>query len=510
VTGPVNPRKLPCGRFAPAWFPGKHRRGVVLVWVAIFIFVLVAIVGLSLDWGKLAFNVHQLQNAADAGALAGAQLVKFDIVGARERAIALAFQNRAENRAVSVADNPSNAVDGELVVGRWIRQERRFIETLLAPNAVKVVATRRGQRSDAPPLSLLFGPMFGINETGAGRPAIGWAQGSTGAGIICLATDPNQYRRYGWPENGGSGAVPAGGGKVDLSGYDLETGRPIVGDWQVNSRSVDNAKPSFNVEGSKLELEIGELNTGGTTDPDADDAGAWSTLYAPGTDPFSVNPYSLPVEDPLKDIVPPDIAAMPKGKEGEKEYGVNDTITGGTHILSPGYYPGGIQMTGGDITLLPGVYAFGGGTAKNNGPGLVVGGGTLRGNGVMLYITGDPDGSKTTVKTEYGRIDIGGNATLNIVSRGDAMTPKQVEGEMGVALWQDRANISYTKIIGGGNCDVTGTIYCGYNAVELGGTFDQMGNQVIAGALALAGNINLHIAYDGRNRIRASRSILVE
>ncbi len=56
----------------------RERKGIALVWAVLVLFVMLGIVGLSLDWGKLSLNVHQLQIAADAAALAGAQVVKFD------------------------------------------------------------------------------------------------------------------------------------------------------------------------------------------------------------------------------------------------------------------------------------------------------------------------------------------------------------------------------------------------------------------------------------------------
>jgi len=487
----------------------RTQRGIALIWAALVILVMIGIVGLSLDWGKLALNVHQLHNAADAGALAGALIVKFTPPAqTRQMAITLAHENDAERLPVSVADNVPNDPNGEVVIGRWIRQMREFIPTLISPNAVKVRGNRPGQSGD-PPLALLFGPVFNVQTVNASRYAIAMSIGSTGAGIICLAADPSSLP--GWTSKG-AGAVPVGGTIIDLSGIDPLTGAPIVGDWQVNATSDRDPWTSFRLDGTKATLNIGELNACGTTNPPADDAGAWETLYDPAGEAFSVNPYARPVGDPLLGLIPPDISTMPAGTDTTgKVYGVGNTISGGTLTLNPGYYPGGIQMSGGDITLNPGVYAFGGSTKKNNGPGFVIGGGTIRGDGVMLYITGDPDGAKTGVKTEYGRLDIGGNAELNAIrSRGDAMTPPQINGELGVAIWQDRANTSYARIIGGGNCRIIGTIYCGYNALEIGGNFDQMGNQVIAGALALNGTVDLGIAYDGRNQIRAFSSILVE
>jgi hypothetical protein len=58
--------------------------------------------------------------------------------------------------------------------------------------------------------------------------------------------------------------------------------------------------------------------------------------------------------------------------------------------------------------------------------------------------------------------------------------------------------------------DIVGTIYCGYNPMEIGGDSNQMGNQLIVGALNLHGNSPIRIAYDGRNGLQAFMSILVE
>jgi Flp pilus assembly protein TadG len=50
-------------------------RGSILIWVALFVLVMVAFVALGVDGAKLMATRTQLQNAADAGALAGASAV---------------------------------------------------------------------------------------------------------------------------------------------------------------------------------------------------------------------------------------------------------------------------------------------------------------------------------------------------------------------------------------------------------------------------------------------------
>ena len=500
----------------------RNQRGIALIWAALVIFVMIGIVGLSLDWGKLALNVHQLHNAADAGALAGAQIVKFvPPAQTRQMAITVAHENNAEQLPVSVADNVPNDPNGEVVIGRWIRQTREFVPTLLGPNAVKVRGNRPGQSGD-PPLALLFGPVFNVQTVNASRYAIAWSRASTGAGIICLAARPELYGTdksidpsLRW-NNGPVGFLDNGGCDIDISWTDPLTGETIYGDVQVNSTSkATNPKAALAKTGTSGDLYVGEINVVGTTYPDGD-SGDWANMYGDPDLPFSVNPDSPRIEDPLAALNnnPPNISTMPVGTDTTGKVYASETIKGGTLTLTPGYYAGGIDMSTGSITLNPGVYAFGGGDGKGGKPaGLVVGGGSVMGTeGVEIYITGDPDGSKTGTKTVYGRVDIGGSAHVELTSRGDVSPTDNVgvEGEDGVVLWQDKNDHNQASIIGTSDSWLRGTIYFPDNPAQVGGGTSQLGSQIICGALQINGNIDLGIAYDGRNRIISYRSVLVE
>jgi plastocyanin len=55
--------------------PRSSLRGSVLVWLALMIFVLLGFVGLGVDIGKAVATMAQLQNAADAAALAAASAI---------------------------------------------------------------------------------------------------------------------------------------------------------------------------------------------------------------------------------------------------------------------------------------------------------------------------------------------------------------------------------------------------------------------------------------------------
>jgi len=75
-------------------------RGSILIWVALFILVMLAFVALGVDGAKLMATRTQLQNAADAGALAGASEVS-PLTGVIDqgRAVARARATAAKNKA---------------------------------------------------------------------------------------------------------------------------------------------------------------------------------------------------------------------------------------------------------------------------------------------------------------------------------------------------------------------------------------------------------------------------
>ena len=164
------------------------RRGIALIWVAIFIFLIIVLVGLSLDTGRVYLVGHQLQNAADAAALAGARVVKLDQSDARQRAMDIAFANKADGDGVLLRRNEANLVEGDIVIGRYYRGTKTFVLNTEAPNAIKVVA-RRTEESPGGNIALIFGPLFGVARSNIERTAIAITTGGTGAGLIALSPD---------------------------------------------------------------------------------------------------------------------------------------------------------------------------------------------------------------------------------------------------------------------------------------------------------------------------------
>ena len=482
-----------------------RRRGIAFIWVAIFLLLLILIVGLSLDTGKVLLAAHQVQNAADAAALAGAQVVKFDQTLARQRAMAIALENFVFGASVNLTDNPENLIDGDIVIGVYYRQRTdpttRFEPTIPGKfaNAVKVFA-RRIEGSIDGPISLTFGPVANVQTSNVARYAIAISSGTTGAGLICLAPDGIGLR--------------INGPTIDVNN----------GDVQVNSE-LDQKPWALDVEGNSWEMTADELNICGVADEGFD----WATV------PYPVNEGAQPIPDPLRDLPAPnytDETAFPVrgGPTGE----LNDTNTvvvsqGDPNVtLEPGYYPGGFSITGGNVTLKPGIYALGGGD-KQTPTGLNISGSpTFTARGVMFYITK----STPEMGEVYGKVDISGTPILVVTSpalNAEPPEPPASEyptwqdwdiyagegGDEGVSIFQDRTtplnDPKYdARIIGTSDFDLQGTLYFPQNSVELGGEGFQAGNQLMCWRARIHGSGVITVNYDGRNQIIGYSSYLVE
>jgi hypothetical protein len=506
---------------------------------------MIGFVGLGIDAGKVAWNLHQMHVAADAGALAGAQVVKYNQAWAILLAHDVAYKNFADQLPVDAATTPQTdplSGDEEIILGRWVRQELRFYPTLFGVNAVKVIAKRQqGLGARAPALDLLFGPVFGTDSVDAGRHAVAISDVSVGAGIICLAPYPD------W-NHAPTGLWIHGTGSVDLAGVHYETGEPMLGDVQVNavSTQTNGHKEAVVVNGTP-EINTLDLNVVGVSEPAGDDADGWASFYDPdATVPLSVFNEAPHMNDPLAAVQPPPLGAPQTTATIDDDYVVaNGALAAdGVYevVLSPGYYPGGINLDANLVDPLPdgttgattrvilqggpdSIYSLGGdGNGIYNKSGLIVQGGcsVVEANppvypngdpvpptpdasrGVMLYITGEPG------VTPYGSVELRGGGLLQLSPRGDWLSPRQVNGEMGISIWQDRNNTNDAIILGNADFALFGTLYFPSCHLELGGTGFQAGNQLLCASLDLHGTGDMLIAYDGRNFEASMQSFLVE
>ncbi len=191
----------------------ENNRGVVLVLVAILLFVLVGMAALAIDLGHLYMVRNELQNAADAGALAGAaDLYMIDPVtnvasvnpnanltawqaatanratakyaegGSYYRPVDIHFDPDDPNAAPAPNPNPGDLLKGDIQRGHWsfsltpkfsrndslaaFSEETLWNSTFdeLDKNTDLINAVQVTARRDANPASSFFARIFGMDQ----------------------------------------------------------------------------------------------------------------------------------------------------------------------------------------------------------------------------------------------------------------------------------------------------------------------------------------------------------
>lgn len=158
-----------------------QRQGAILVFAAIILFIVAAFLAMSVDWGYIAVSQSELQNAADAGALAGARQLP------NRTAVIAAAQLWASKNKVSKSTLSFNAAQ-DIELGTWNESNASFTvvpsNSSIVANAVRVKCNRLASRGNA--LTLFFGPMIGTNSSDISVSAIAQNKGGACGGIMAL------------------------------------------------------------------------------------------------------------------------------------------------------------------------------------------------------------------------------------------------------------------------------------------------------------------------------------
>jgi Flp pilus assembly protein TadG len=429
------------------------RQGMALIWVALAGMVFVVFLGLAADTARVYMARHQLQNAADAAALAGVYRVRNDPLGNGEPAAHDAAMRTASNNnvgggaavgggTVQLAANLANAANGDIVIGVYDFGSDSFSPGLASANAVQVTA-RRTAGSPGGSLPLLFAPviqLFGGGQAGTASNVSRTATAVIGgpsiqAGLILLnRDDPNT---------------------LDLRGTGSVDPRILVtgGGVQVNSDNPNgiNWAGSPTIDASGLFI--------GSNQPGA------AALVPNGV----VSPNAPPVPDPLGGLPPPTKPGPPQG---------NTSST-----LNPGYYTKNDFPKGGNgtITLTQGIYWIDGGIDSGRDIDATA--------GVLLYFN-------------TGSIVMRGNAALTIA-------PMDSGTYAGIAMYQARGNTATATIRGSETQASSGVFYFPSAQVVMWGTPMSACTQLIADKLDMRGTGQLTINYNGGNPILGHKIWLV-
>lgn len=500
----------------------KHlrHRGIGLVWTVLVIFALLLLVGLSIDTGKLCLVNHQLHNAADAAALAGAPWVKKEQDYARQRAYDFALKNKADGVDVKLNKNPNNLADGDIIIGKYgyFEETDQYLFVPFDPanptsvNALAVITSRdvdeREGHQATQQVPLIFGPLVDVialdlagNWQGKSGPyAIAITGGGAGAGLICLRDD-------------GTGLHAQGTGDLIVNNL---TGDPDNGAIQVNSADDEvsitlNGTPGIIAETVNVVAEgfsqVGDFDLYENTD-------VWLGQ------PRMPDPLWWLNEPAYKPTTNPDLTATMENDLGGIVVQNNDDPILDT-IIQPGYYSGGLTFKGGTaekpVRLAGGIYILDGAGLQVLANSYVVvdpAGGDANGNGIgeaFFYIAG------TNWEADGTACYVSGNAVLRA-------EPLTYEPYAGIILAQDDNNLNDAEITGTGDSIIEGTLYFPQErpadeqkkgngdgfALRLGGTGMGTGNQIIASSVYIFGTGDKIINYNGEYPSPIGKAWLVE
>lgn len=411
----------------------RSERGLGVVLVAILAVVLLGLVGLAVDGAHLQSGAQQLQDVADAAALAAARVLADEAAAGgaggafpatRQAALDVAAANRVAGAELVLDANAANAPDGDVVLGRWDRDAGTFTPDTDEPDAVRVVA-RRTDDSASGPVALLFGGLFGAAHGQLARGAVATTAAAPPARIHVL-----------------DGSAQ---GAFTLSGTALVD----VGSGAVQ---VDSSHACALKHNGTPNLLAGTVKVHG------------GACYAAGTISGTVTTGAPALGDPLSGILPT-TAAWNALKGGlPKPLGSNGKISS-TGTFDPGYYPKGLSVTSSTkATLRPGTYLFGTGFS-------LAGQSRVSGNGVTILLD---SGVKVTVV---------GGASL------DLRPPSSGTYEGLTMMFHRGTTAANACSIGGtGAFSFLGTLYCPSGGVSLGGTSaTQAFGQVVADTFSASG-----------------------
>jgi hypothetical protein len=304
------------------------RRGTIAVLVAVSLAVMLGVVAIALDGGLLLDNRRKVQAGADAAALAAA----IDL-----------FANYASYNGV---DSTGAAKASALATAAANGFNNDGVTSIVTVNIPPTSGHFAGQAGYAEVIIQYnqkrnFSSIFGSGDLPVKARAV--ASGKTGIlGILIL--HPHLQ-----------GALEIRGTVNLLNNGQLYSNSDNT---VANDAASQGASGSVYV-GSGITLTAGGINV-------------LNSLVADGTVKFTngggLKYYTVPIPDPLAAIPNPTTAGLPN-------YGSKSFSSGGS--LQPGIYTN-ITITGGTVTMAPGIYYI------SKGGNFNLKGGTLQGKGVMI------------------------------------------------------------------------------------------------------------------------------
>lgn len=483
---------------------GPRRWGALLVWFGLMLVMLLGMVGLVIDVGLLFATHRQSQNAADAGALAGALDLLY--TGGNAQATATAVQYVTQYNGT--ADTPDPVVNIPPLSGAYAG-ENGYVEVIAsAPMQTYFIHLLPGVARDQ-----------GVRARAvAGSEAV-----ASGEGVMVL--DPNAWPGLDVTGGGilkvfGTVVIDSEGGGVDENGNPVENGNLRYAGKTTNNSTLQ--ADYIHVVGGVNKPENFE-----NIDPDA---------------PSPLHCNQLRIPDPLLYLPTPTTALgvvdidrgepkitnanlMLNDPSGENYIEVYDGPEGPVDraVLLPGIYTS-IEITDGYVRFVPGIYVVRPNTNTENS--IHITGGDVEAMGIMLYATGHNysadtgtpdcnDGDKHPPHgdgAEFGGITINASMRLGPIDFDEydyTQYPVDPVYE-GMLFFQRRRNGQAINIEGNAaeGC-LSGTLYAKWAPVKIAGqgTYDA---QFVVGSMVVTGTGDIVIHYTGKKLGKAPQVFLVE
>ena len=480
--------------------PNRDRQaGQIMVLFVIAIVAMLAMAGLLFDGGQALALRRQLQDAGDAAALAAANVIQS---GVPKGCSATAGPPPGAPRTV-VVTAAQDAVHASLPNF----PTADIVVTCVADATWSNYAVEVGLRSRS---AGYFAGIAGINGFAVSTTSQAVDGQITASKYSVVELDPSNLS---WP-NGFRGCP-----SVLFSGSNTVI---FDGSMQVDSTCAAGNGGALSSNGSSA---VVQLNNGSTINL----VGG----YVAG--PLTITPTPLTgqpvVQDPLRNIAPIPYSTWAGSLTRATS---QTTLSGGSTVLEPGVYVGGIKMKNSAKAYLhPGIYVMK--DAANGDGGFQIGAGnsvyslpsTLSSTTDATWATDCPVGTSLVPSTcgtliynvgmacasgsPKDQLSVGAGATLKLrpyVSTSDG-TGTSDPAYNNLLFWQDKAPLPTSScsqpdisLSGGGLVDITGGVYTPSAKVQMGGNSGGSGGsevdltlQFISWDLQFNGNIGFHFYY---------------
>jgi Flp pilus assembly protein TadG len=195
------------------------QKGVTLIWMAFFLIVLLMFIALGVDMAKLMVTRSQLQNAADAAALAGAS----------------AFKDKTGTEAATLATTMAQAaaLSNKAYQGTATNVILDAADVSVDTDSQTVAVTVRRDSSAGTPMLVSFLQVVGVKSLNVRARATAKANGGCNLWPVAGRPDPGPEFQVGCIEyvlKYGSGSGTQGSyGPLDLTGLDCKNPYGCVG-----------------------------------------------------------------------------------------------------------------------------------------------------------------------------------------------------------------------------------------------------------------------------------------